>query len=82
MMSPAETAGPTTPRCRIGTSGWVYAHWRELFYPRDLPQNRWFDFYTGHFDTVEINYSFYRLPSEQAFDGWRAQAPPGFIFAV
>ncbi len=67
---------------RIGTSGWVYPHWRELFYPAGLRQTDWFDHYAKHFDTVEINYSFYRLPSEAAFDGWRAQAPPGFLYAL
>jgi uncharacterized protein YecE (DUF72 family) len=71
-----------SPPCRIGTSGWVYAHWRGVFYPVDLPQSRWYTYYAGHFDTVEINYSFYRLPSEGAFDRWREQAPPGFVYAV
>ncbi len=69
-------------RCYIGTSGWVYRHWREVFYPPDLPQSRWYAHYARHFDTVEINYSFYRLPSETAFDRWQAQAPPGFIYAL
>jgi len=69
-------------RIRIGTSGWVYPHWRSVFYPPDLPQSRWYTHYAKTFDTVEINYSFYRLPSEAAFDRWREQAPPGFIYAV
>jgi uncharacterized protein YecE (DUF72 family) len=67
---------------RIGTSGWVYNHWREIFYPRDLCQADWLGYYTCEFDTVEINYSFYRLPSGDAFDRWREQAPPGFLYAV
>ncbi|RLC82590.1 MAG: DUF72 domain-containing protein [Chloroflexi bacterium] len=66
----------------IGTSGWVYPHWREVFYPGDLPQQEWLSFYARHFPTVEINNSFYRLPSEEAFKGWRETAPQGFIFAV
>ncbi len=70
------------PRLRIGTSGWVYPHWRGIFYPPDLPQSRWYTHYAKEFDTVEINYSFYRLPSEAAFDRWREQAPEGFIYAV
>ncbi|GIK38929.1 MAG: histidine kinase [Chloroflexota bacterium] len=70
------------PRCHIGTSGWVYPHWREVFYPPDLPQSRWFDYYSQHFATVEINNSFYRLPTETTFDRWQAQAPPGFTYAV
>ena len=40
---------------RIGTSGWVYQHWRGLFYPHDLPQPEWFAHYAHQFDTVEIN---------------------------
>ncbi len=68
--------------CRIGTSGWVYRHWRDVFYPPDLPQSRWYDHYAQQFDTVEINYSFYRLPSEKTFDRWQAQAPAGFVYAL
>jgi uncharacterized protein YecE (DUF72 family) len=69
-------------RIRIGCSGWNYRHWRERFYPKGLPQRLWFDFYAGHFDTVEINNSFYRLPKAETFEAWRAQAPPGFCYAV
>jgi uncharacterized protein YecE (DUF72 family) len=67
---------------RIGTSGWVYRHWRGIYYPHDLPQRDWFAYYARDFDTVEINNSFYRLPSEAAFDAWREQAPPDFLYAV
>lgn len=66
----------------IGTSGWVYPHWRDVFYPPKLPQSKWLEFYTGHFSTVELNNSFYRLPSEQAFSNWRATSPEGFRYAV
>ncbi len=68
--------------CRIGTSGWVYPHWRGVFYPPALAQVRWFEHYAGQFDTVEVNNTFYRLPSEKAFDRWREQAPAGFVYAV
>jgi uncharacterized protein YecE (DUF72 family) len=67
---------------RIGTSGWVYPHWREIFYPAELSQKDWFGFYADRFDTVEINNTFYRLPAETAFAKWRVQAPPGFLYAV
>jgi uncharacterized protein YecE (DUF72 family) len=67
---------------RIGCSGWNYKHWRELFYPKGLPVSRWFAFYAEHFDTVEINNSFYMLPRGETFDKWREQAPPGFCYAV
>ncbi len=66
----------------IGTSGWIYQHWRGVFYPTELSQKDWFQHYARHFATVEINYSFYRLPSEDAFDQWRQQAPPGFVYAL
>lgn len=67
---------------RVGCSGWNYRHWRGAFYPEKLPQREWFAHYTAHFDTVEINNSFYRLPSAETFDKWRDQAPPGFCYAV
>ncbi len=67
---------------RVGCSGWVYRHWRGIFYPHELTQSRWFEHYAADFATVEINNSFYRLPSEAAFDKWREQAPPGFRYAV
>ena len=67
---------------RIGCSGWVYRHWRGLFYPEGLPQRLWFERYSEEFDTVEINNSFYHLPKPETFDKWREQAPPGFCYAV
>jgi len=70
------------PEIRVGCSGWNYRHWRGLFYPERLPVNRWFLFYAEQFDTVEINNSFYRLPSAATFESWREQAPPGFCYAV
>jgi uncharacterized protein YecE (DUF72 family) len=66
----------------IGTSGWVYPHWRDVFYPPKLPQSKWLEFYTRYFSTVELNNSFYRLPSEQVFSNWRATSPEGFRYAV
>ena len=51
----------------IGTSGWQYADWRGRFYPRGVPAARWLEHYTLAFPTVELNNSFYRLPSEDAF---------------
>lgn len=69
-------------RLRIGTSGYQYDHWRGDFYPGDLPRKRWFAHYRDHFDTVEINNTFYRLPDAETFDGWRDQAPRGFRYAV
>lgn len=67
---------------RVGTSGYHYEHWRGVFYPRELQKNEWFGFYARHFDTVEINNSFYRLPSAETFTAWRERTPPGFCYAV
>ena len=66
----------------IGTSGWHYDHWRGLFYPGKLPKQRWLEFYSEHFTTVELNNSFYRLPTEQAFVNWRDSSAQGFVFAI
>jgi uncharacterized protein YecE (DUF72 family) len=72
----------TAKPVHVGCSGWVYPHWREVFYPRDVPQRAWLEFYAKRFDTVEINNTFYRLPKPSAVEGWVEHSPPGFIFAV
>ena len=69
-------------RARVGCSGWVYRDWRGLVYPDDLPQRRWFEHYAGLFDSVEINNTFYRLPQVKTMEGWAAQAPEGFVYAL
>jgi uncharacterized protein YecE (DUF72 family) len=66
----------------IGTSGWIYDHWAELFYPQGCPKGRWLEFYAEHFDTVELNASFYRLPRPQTFENWRKRTPDNFLWAV
>ncbi|TMB96393.1 MAG: DUF72 domain-containing protein [Chloroflexi bacterium] len=66
----------------IGTSGWNYNHWKERFYPKGTPQRDWLPYYAQHFPTVEINYSFYRQPSDNSWDAWRDAVPAGFRFAV
>jgi uncharacterized protein YecE (DUF72 family) len=67
---------------RVGCSGWVYKDWRGVVYPSSLRQRDWFGYYATQFDTVEINNTFYRLPTPEAVDGWAAQAPSGFLYAV
>lgn len=69
-------------KLQIGTSGWVYKHWMGIFYPLHLPSNQQLSFYAQNFSTVEINFSFYRLPERSVFEGWREQTPSGFLFAV
>ena len=66
----------------IGTSGWQYRDWRGSFYPADIPQREWLEYYCRHFSTLELNNSFYRLPTAAAFAGWRARTPDGFVMAV
>jgi uncharacterized protein YecE (DUF72 family) len=66
----------------VGTSGWHYEHWEERYYPRGLPKTRWLAYYTQTFSTVELNNSFYHLPSERAFLAWKDTTPSGFLFAV
>lgn len=67
---------------RVGTSGWMYRSWRGGLYPEGLPQRCWFDHYATQFDTVELNATFYRLPTLETAAGWAAAAPPGFEYAV
>lgn len=67
---------------RIGTSGWHYDDWSGRFYPAGLPKSKWFEYYSGHFDTVEVNNTFYQLPKEKTFGNWRKQAPKNFLFTL
>jgi uncharacterized protein YecE (DUF72 family) len=66
----------------VGCSGWQYRHWRGDFYPAELPQARWLEYYAERFDTVEINNTFYRLPEAETFGAWARRAPPRFVYAV
>jgi uncharacterized protein YecE (DUF72 family) len=66
----------------LGTSGYAYDHWRRIFYPPGVPAKAWLAHYAKAFSTVELNATFYRLPSDAAVDGWRDGTPPGFRFAA
>lgn len=66
----------------IGTSGWSYGHWRGVFYPEKLSKNKWFDFYSQHFDTVEINNTFYRWPNKGLGKKWLKNSPENFKFTL
>ena len=61
---------------RVGCSGWQYRDWRGVVYPAELPQRSWLGHYATLFDTVEVNNTFYRLPSESAVNGWAARCRP------
>ncbi len=67
---------------RIGTSGWHYKHWLGQFYPATLAAKDMFRFYALHFNTVELNNTFYRLPAIETFESWRDNSPNNFLFAV
>ena len=70
-------------KCHIGTSGWSYAHWAKgRFYPKGLKQGEWLAFFARHFGTVEINASFYRMPTPDMVARWRRVTPARFRFAV
>jgi uncharacterized protein YecE (DUF72 family) len=69
-------------RVRIGCSGWMYDDWRGRLYPEREPKRRWLELYAEHFETVEVNSTFYRLARRDAVAGWVAQTPPSFLFAV
>jgi len=66
----------------IGTSGYNYPEWKGSFYPSDLPASRMLPYYATKFPTVEINYTFYRMPTPKLIAGWRAQVPPEFRFTL
>jgi len=70
------------PRIKIGCSGWQYRHWGGTFYPEKLPRTEWLAYYARHFDTVEINNTFYGLPREGALASWLSHVQEGFLFAV
>jgi uncharacterized protein YecE (DUF72 family) len=69
-------------RVRIGCSGWNYPHWRGILYASGLPTSRWLEHYATIFDTVEVNATFYRLPTRSAAEAWGRATPSGFVFAV
>ncbi len=69
-------------RVWIGTSGWHYKHWLGNFYPEKLPASKMLAHYVQHFDTVELNNSFYHLPKRPALESWRNSTPEGFCFAA
>ena len=66
----------------IGTSGWHYKHWVGTFYAERTPASKMFAFYCEHFDTVELNNTFYCLPKPAGLERWRDSSPPNFCFAA
>jgi uncharacterized protein YecE (DUF72 family) len=66
----------------VGTSGWSYKEWKGSFYPEKLPAEDMLRFYASRFPTVEVNNSFYRIPSERVLAGWAEQVPEAFRFVL
>jgi uncharacterized protein YecE (DUF72 family) len=67
---------------RIGCSGFAYKEWKEEFYPAKLPQRLWFEHYTKHFNTLELNVTFWRFPTLKSLSDWYAKAPENFVFSA
>lgn len=67
---------------RIGCSGFYYKEWKEIFYPAGLPQRSWFEYYCQHFNTIEINSSFYKQPSLKSFAAWYDTSGADFLFSI
>ena len=70
------------PRLRIGTSGWNYPEWKGSFYPKDMKPAGMLAYYARRFATVEVNNTFYRMPTPKAVAGWAAGVPEGFVFVL
>lgn len=66
----------------IGTSGYSYKHWKDIFYPKGLAQAKWLPFYAEHFNTVEINATFYRHFNRPVFEKWHDNTPDAFSFVL
>jgi uncharacterized protein YecE (DUF72 family) len=67
---------------KIGCSGFYNKHWKGVFYPNDMAQQKWFNFYCEHFSTLELNTTFYRFPKLDLLQGWYDKSPEDFIMSV
>jgi uncharacterized protein YecE (DUF72 family) len=78
-----DRAAPEDSRERIfvGTSGWAYSSWKPEFYPREIPQKKFLEYYATQLNSVEVNYTFRQLPSAAMLDGWMASTGAGFRFS-
>jgi uncharacterized protein YecE (DUF72 family) len=72
----------SSPRVLVGTSGYNYPEWRGTFYPEKFSTNKMLAYYAERFSTVEINYTFYRMPTEKLLAGWAAGTPDAFCFTL
>jgi uncharacterized protein YecE (DUF72 family) len=67
---------------RIGTGGWSYPSWKKIFYPAGLKAADEFEWYTQQFSSIELNNTFYKLPSPEQFFEWKQRAPDDFVFSI
>jgi uncharacterized protein YecE (DUF72 family) len=67
---------------QIGCSSYNNRYWKGVFYPQDLPTSKWFDYYCRHFDTYEMNGTFYKFPTLRIFENWYKKVPEHFLFSV
>ena len=70
------------PKIFIGTSGWVYKDWENIFYPPGLDSQGKLSFFSSYFNTAEVNYSFYHLPKPDSYKRWYVATPPAFVFSL
>jgi uncharacterized protein YecE (DUF72 family) len=66
----------------VGTSGWSYDDWADIFYPPGLSKTHWFEYYASHFACVEINATFYHRFKDKTYEKWQQQAPEGFLYVI
>jgi len=81
-IGPSQSPASPATRLRIGASSWSAESWEGVFYPSGMHSGDYLAHYASHFDTVEIDATFYRTPTERMVDGWRDKTPPGFLFAA
>src|SRR5260370_36112882 len=67
---------------RVGTSGYAYKEWKGTFYPEKFPEKKMLEYYSARFSTVEVNYTFYRLPTAKTLEAWVPQTPANFLFSL
>lgn len=77
-----QKIGNMTAQFYLGCSGFYYDHWRDRFYPPRLAKTKWLQYYAEHFNSLEVNSSFYRYPGESTVRGWYAKTPADFRFAL
>lgn len=70
------------PTVNIGCSGFLYDHWKGIFYPDDLSRKRWLEYYCSKFASLELNVTFYKLPDKETFTRWHKETPPGFVISL